>query len=198
MKLQVWQWQILQDLEDLACQKHNLRIAIVGIGNDQYGDDAIGVEVTRWLLASPVVSRQDRLVIVGGFAPESYCGVIRRFHPDLVILIDAADMNLPATSVRWIVGTELLSGSLLSCTIPINLLVDYLRAEIGCAVGLIGIQPQQICWGSPSDYMEQHALQISSQIAAVLQLHENNGAFCSYISPSCQRRRIQHGAKNPT
>ncbi len=67
------------------------RACLVGIGSDLRGDDSAGLMVVRQLLKHP--HTENLLIIEGGPAPENVTGQIRAFHPELVILIDAAHMD---------------------------------------------------------------------------------------------------------
>lgn len=84
------------------------------------------------------------LVVEGSIAPEAFSGPLRRFNPEWVILIDAAAMDEPAGALAW-VDWHLVDGlSATTHTMPPTMLAKYLIHEIGCQVGLIGIQPNSI------------------------------------------------------
>ncbi len=88
-------------------------------------------------------------IIDGGAAPENYTGALRRFRPDLVILIDAAQMDEPPGTVRWLDCDHLSGFSASTHTLPLNILAHYLQAELGCQVALIGIQPADTSFDAP-------------------------------------------------
>jgi hydrogenase 3 maturation protease len=89
------------------------------------------------------------LVLDAGPAPENQTGPLRRFAPDLVILVDAARMQAAPGTIRWLPweATVGLPGS--THTLPASLLARYLTAELGCAVALLGIQPLDMEIGHP-------------------------------------------------
>lgn len=135
----------LSGLSVLIGTNPDLRIAIMGIGNDTNGDDAAGVLVARGLL----VKKYPRcLVIDAGPAPENFTGTLRRFEPNLVVMIDAAEMGEEAGSVRAFEWTEIDGMSASTHTLSPVLLAKYLIGETGCQVVLIGIQPATIDYGS--------------------------------------------------
>ena len=78
-----------------------MRTAMLGIGHELRGDDAAGLEVARRLQAL-VVGQPDSLILETGPVPENFTGPLRRFAPDLVLLVDAALMGEPAGAVRWL------------------------------------------------------------------------------------------------
>src|ERR1044071_818122 len=70
------------------------RLAIVGIGNDFRCDDAAGVWIARRLLESRIISSlRNVLVLDAGHAPENRTADLRRFAPDVILLIDAAELD---------------------------------------------------------------------------------------------------------
>jgi hydrogenase 3 maturation protease len=75
-----------------------LRIAILGIGNELNGDDAAGLWCARSFAAlarcgERFGNKERVLIIEAGPSPESFGGPLRRFAPDLVLLVDAAEMG---------------------------------------------------------------------------------------------------------
>ena len=77
----------------------------------------------------------------GGPAPENQSGALRRFQPDLIILVDAAQMNAEPGAVAWLDLAAIDGLSAASHILPLNMLTRYLIHELGCEVGLLGIQP---------------------------------------------------------
>jgi hypothetical protein len=76
-------------------------VAIVGIGNELNGDDGAGVWVLRNL--KDVIGRvadSPVLIIDAGTAPENVTGALRKFAPELILLIDAAQLNEPPGTAR--------------------------------------------------------------------------------------------------
>ncbi|HEY3380838.1 MAG TPA: hydrogenase maturation peptidase HycI [Vicinamibacterales bacterium] len=124
------------------------RVAILGVGNDMNGDDGAGVSVVREL-AARMPATPGVLLIDGGTAPENFTGPIRRFRPDLVIEIDAADQGEPPGTVAWIDWREADGMSASTHTLPPSVLANYLSSELGCRVALVGIQPEGLEMGTP-------------------------------------------------
>jgi hydrogenase 3 maturation protease len=137
-------------------------LAILGIGHELRGDDAAGLAVVRQLgeqfvpcsvLRIPYQddgrqyatrnTQYDCLVLDGGPAPENQTGALRRFQPDLVIMVDAAQMDAPPGTVAWLDLEEIDGVSAVTHLLPLNMLARYLVHELDCAVGMIGIQPAQ-------------------------------------------------------
>ena len=124
------------------------RIAIVGIGNELHGDDAAGPRVVREL-AAKLPATPGLLLLDAGIAPENFGGPLRRFRPDLVLEIDAADHGQAPGATAWIDWAEADGLSASTHTLPPSVFATYLVAELGCRVALIGIQPAALDLNAP-------------------------------------------------
>ncbi len=135
-------WQIsLRQL--LSQQADKPRIAIVGIGNVFRSDDAAGILAARKLIEARFISDPNTvLVIDAGHAPENRTGDLRRFAPQVILLIDAADMDELPSTVSWIEMDEIEGMSASTHTLPLSMLAKYLKLELNCKIALLGIQPK--------------------------------------------------------
>ncbi len=119
---------------------------VLGIGNRLGGDDAAGpclvdqLSHRRHLTRPP--SSAELMVIDGGTVPESYAAVIRQNRPDLLILVDAADMNLPPGALRTIPPEKVRALSLSTHSMPLSMFISYVEGFCRKIV-LIGVQPEQ-------------------------------------------------------
>jgi hydrogenase 3 maturation protease len=133
---------------------HDPRLAIVGIGHELCGDDALGVVISQKL--ETILQGIDSVrVFAAGSAPENLCGALRRFTPDLLILIDAAHLSEKPGTIRWLELEKIDGISASTHTIPLRILTDYLTAEIGCRVVLLGVQPAALTYGPLSRAVEE-------------------------------------------
>jgi hydrogenase 3 maturation protease len=123
------------------------RTAILGIGQELRGDDALGLEVAR-CLQRKLSSREDVLVLLAGPAPENFTGALRRFDPQRVILVDAALMGETPGAVRWLDWREATGFSASTHSLPLSALAGYLETELGCTVQILGIQPAENALGA--------------------------------------------------
>jgi len=118
------------------------RVAVLGIGQELRGDDAAGLKVAQRLWAVREPAAEERVLIVqAGPAPENQTGTLRRFGPDLVIMVDAAEMGEAPGTVRWLDWKETTGITAVGHALPLHVLAGYLVAELGCQVCLLGIQP---------------------------------------------------------
>lgn len=111
------------------------------VGNVLMGDDGAGPLLAELLEAE---SADGWTVIDGGSAPENVMHAVRRDAPERVVLVDAADMQLPAGEVRRIDKAQ-VAGSFLITThaIPLDVLVASLEETVP-EVTFVGIQPQRV------------------------------------------------------
>jgi hydrogenase 3 maturation protease len=110
---------------------------ILCIGNREGGDDGIGPYIAQRLKAE---SPQD-IILDSGIAPENYTGVIKRYKPDRLILIDAAEMNISPGEIRVIPPEKLGTMHISTHGIPLSVFIQYLEKEVSHII-FIGIQPQ--------------------------------------------------------
>jgi hydrogenase 3 maturation protease len=149
--------QALLTSPDSGASIEPVRLAIMGVGNELNGDDAAGVAVVRAL--NEALAGQPRLLLIeAGLAPENFTGPLRRFAPNLVLIVDAANMGDEPGSVRWVdwQDTDGLSAS--THSLPPSVLATYLIHELGCQVALLGIQAQQVEFGEPVSTPVQRAV----------------------------------------
>jgi hydrogenase 3 maturation protease len=117
------------------------RVAVLGVGNPTRSDDAAGVLVARALSQSNWGTDTDRVLIIeAGQAPENRTGELRRFGPDLVLIIDAADMEEAPGAVQWIAQESIDGMSASTHSLPLSMLAHYLKLELNCTVAILGIQ----------------------------------------------------------
>ena len=107
---------------------------LLGIGNPRHGDDALG----------PVFARAFRhsgwRCLNAATAPENYTGLIRRLRPDLLVLLDAADMGLPPGTLRRLEPDAIAAGDFGTHAGSIGHLANYLSDCAG-RIAILGIQP---------------------------------------------------------
>jgi len=119
------------------------------------------------LRETPQVSATPPVIVIdAGPAVENFTGLLRRFGPDLVLLIDAAQMDDEPGAVRWLAWQETDGLSASTHTLPPRVLAQYLTSELGCEVALLGIQPADTTMGAPLSPTAQAAVQSVTQALA--------------------------------
>jgi hydrogenase 3 maturation protease len=119
---------------------------VLGIGNRLGGDDAAGTYVADMLIQRQYriksLPTDDLIAIDAGSAPEGYTSVIRQHRPDLLILVDAADMGLPPGALRIITPEQINTPSFSTHHMPLSIFISYVKEFCG-SILLVGLQPKQ-------------------------------------------------------
>jgi hydrogenase 3 maturation protease len=119
------------------------RLLVLGIGNEFKGDDGAGIVLAR-RLKRKWRSSEKLCSIDGGSTPENSISAIRRFNPSHVLLVDAANMELPPGTIR-VIEKERISGLAISTHgLSLKVVAEYLEKMIGTKVIVVGIQPLRV------------------------------------------------------
>jgi hydrogenase 3 maturation protease len=141
----------------VLARKLILRI-VLGIGNVLQSDDGVGVYVVQKLdryLNNIAAGRKqtatgeterELLPVSCDTIPDGYTALVRRYRPDLLIMVDAAEMGLNPGECRIIPAdmVEVMSTSTHNISLP--LLVTYLK-EFCREIMLVGVQPRSMVPG---------------------------------------------------
>ena len=121
------------------------RICILGVGTELCRDDAAGLYLIDRLSARTGIAvgmAEQRLLLVGGGpAPENFTGLIKAFMPDLLVVVDAAYLELPAGSIQILPEERAAGLSFSTHMLPLPMMLAYLKLECACETCLVGIQP---------------------------------------------------------
>ncbi|MCL1873904.1 MAG: hydrogenase maturation peptidase HycI [Clostridiales bacterium] len=123
------------------------RVVILGAGSELRGDDAAGMLLVRQL-EELLGDLPEVLLIAGSTAPENFSGQIKSFAPDLLLIADAAHLEEKPGTVGIIPPEQIKGISFSTHMLPFSLLLQYLQAEIGCPVLILGIQPKSTEFGT--------------------------------------------------
>lgn len=134
-----------------------VKITIMAVGSELRADDAAGILTARELEKNKSFKNKSKFqVIYGHTAPENFTGVIKKFNPSHIIMIDSADMGKKYGSIAVIEKEKINTTSFSTHSLPIKIMVDYMKEMIGAETVIIGIQPKNISFGES----------VSTQIAA--------------------------------
>jgi hydrogenase 3 maturation protease len=135
------------------------RQAFVGVGQELRGDDAAGILAVRALeQALATVQAPAPFCYEAGPLPEASAGALRRFRPDTVTFLDAADLGEPPGAVRWIEPDEIGGFAGSTHTFPLGGFAQYLESELRCRVAVLGIQPEHLDFDAPVSARVQAAI----------------------------------------
>jgi len=153
------------------------RIAILGVGNQFRNDDAAGVLIARALSDRACALDGDHLLIIeAGPSPENVTGALRKFAPDLVLIIDAAEMGGQPGMVQWIPEEAIDGMSASTHSLPLSMLARYLTLDLHCTVNLLGIQPASNQVGDDlSEEVSQAIQAIVDQLDESIRIYQRTG-----------------------
>jgi hydrogenase 3 maturation protease len=152
-------------LSEILTSRISGNVVVVGVGNPLRGDDAAGCLVAQALDGAPGVS-----VISAEEVPESYLGPVIAAQPDVVVLVDAVDLENAPGSVAILEMEELGSREASTHRAPLGLVADFLRHETGADVFLLAIQPVRLDFGYPvSSEVEESAASLALLLRALVE-----------------------------
>jgi len=146
------------------------RIVVLGVGNPAKGDDAAGILCAQELKKLMGGKARSRLKILLGYeTPENTTGEIRKFRPDLVLILDAAQSGYKPGTVFIAGKNQIEDDGASTHTISLALLVAYLEETIGCKVMVLGIQPINLGLGEKVSLpVKKNAKRLAAYLAHVL------------------------------
>jgi hydrogenase 3 maturation protease len=128
---------------------------VFAVGNGMMGDDGAGALLAQMMRQAPLDEWE---ALNGGAAPENLLHRVREMAPERVVLIDAADMDLPPGTIQYIDTDQLADPFLLTThTLPLTFLIEALR-EFVPQVDLLGIQPEIVAFGYPMSESVKNAV----------------------------------------
>ena len=107
---------------------------LLGLGNDQHGDDGAGIITARLL------KHRQWLCLDAGTAPENFTATIRQHHPRLLVIVDAATMGLAPGHYCRINQNRVRDCGFGTHGLPISQLMNYLQ-DCTESIVLVGIEP---------------------------------------------------------
>lgn len=133
---------------------------LLGIGNPRHGDDALGPVFAR------AFRHPDWRCLNAATAPENFTGLVRRLHPPLLVLLDAADMGLAPGTLKRIEPDAIASGDFGTHAGSLGQLAAYL-SDCADRVVILGIQPASTTPGTRLSPPVRTALsRLARQLAA--------------------------------
>ena len=114
------------------------RIAVVGIGDELSPVDCAGMLAARTIEARKI---RNVRVFAAGTVPEIVTAPIRRYFPQHILLLDAAEMGAPPGMIAIVDPGTISAGTFSTHALPLTVFMEYLEKDTGTAVTFLGIQP---------------------------------------------------------
>jgi hydrogenase 3 maturation protease len=114
---------------------------LLGVGNRLSRDDGVGPAT-----AERMDGTEGWIAVDCGTALENASGIVRRECPDLLVVVDAARMGLPAGSIRRlsVAATDRMFVS--THGLPLGFVIERLRVAAGDVL-LVGVEPANLSFG---------------------------------------------------
>jgi len=150
-------------LRDRITNTH--RLAIVGIGDECTPPDRPGMHAAREMKKENL---PDVEVFLAGTVPESITGPLRRYRPDHVLFLDAADMGARPGIIAVIEPQHIPATLVSTHVLPLSVVMEYVERETGAGVTLLGIQPDLS--GADRDLTDQDLAYLDRNLRLLFQV----------------------------
>jgi len=120
------------------------KVVVLCIGSRARTDDAFGPILARelkWRVPKHIA------VVDAETVPENYTGTIRRLNPTHILMVDAADMGLPAGESRLLKAEEIEGFVLSTHAPPLRVIARYLSMATAAKIALLAVQPKCLDFG---------------------------------------------------
>ncbi len=121
-----------------------MRVAIIGIGNELRGDDAIGLLAAEKM--EKEIGKECKTLLLKTNAPENIVGTVSEFHPDIIIAVDAADYGGLPGDVR-IIDPKADERPNSTHSAPLGIFFEALKNASNAKAYLVGIQIKTNAFG---------------------------------------------------
>lgn len=134
---------MIPDLQKLLSQPGK-KILFVGIGNLLKSDDGAGVYISRRIKETEKIS-----ALTVEMCIENYIGKINSLQPDILVLIDCADMGEPPGTIKLLKLDEIKDFTTNTHNISLKKISEFFNAQ----VFILGIQPLSVAFGEKISYI---------------------------------------------
>jgi hydrogenase 3 maturation protease len=131
-------------LETLRARLEGKRVVVLGVGNPIRGDDGIGP-----YLADRLQGKVEATVVNTGDVPENYLGPVAAARPEVVVIVDAAELGAGPGEMAIVEASELAETTLSTHKASLSLFIKVLQSEVQADIFLLGVQPASMAFGAP-------------------------------------------------
>jgi len=145
------------------------KLAIMGVGNTIKGDDGVGIVFINNLIKyynnqhnnqnngenynlnnKEINKIQDKLLFLNcGVVPENFTDVLKKEKPSHIIIVDAALMGEEVATIKIINPDDIITTGFSTHSLPMSIIVKYIRHNIDTDILIVGIEPEQLDLGAP-------------------------------------------------
>ncbi len=131
-------------IEQLEERLQGKKTVILGIGNPMRGDDGLGPALIERLQG-----KTKAILIDGGEVPENYLGPIEAAKPEVVLIIDAADLQASPGDVALIEMEQLSQTGISTHNASLGLFAKVVQTLTGAEILVLAVQPMYNSFGTP-------------------------------------------------
>ncbi|MGC4067823.1 MAG: hydrogenase 3 maturation endopeptidase HyCI [Polyangiaceae bacterium] len=133
-------------------------VALLGVGSELRGDDAVGMRVAE------ILEQRDahpRLKIhLGSTAPENATGPIRKQNPTHLVIVDAVALGASPGEVAILERSDIAGTTFCTHTLPLSVVLDFIGYDNPTLdIFVIAIQAEHLLFGEALSERVEHAAQ---------------------------------------
>ncbi len=130
-------------IEELQKRLKGKRTLILGIGNTMRGDDGVGPALIERLQG-----KVSATLIDGGEVPENYLGPIEAAKPEVVLIVDAADLKAQPGDAALIELEQLAQTGISTHNASLGLFASVVKQLTGADILALAVQPKHNSFGT--------------------------------------------------
>ena len=160
------------DLKKILTQrlKNTKKLAILGIGSELMQDDAAGIFVTQNLIKKFGEGNSNFRIYTGYTTPENFTKIISDFHPENLIIIDAADLKMPPASYSEVPVERITDFSLGTHKLSLIMMIKYLKEVIDPKFTVLAIQYKSVEFnGKMTNEIKSAVKQVTNFLSEILE-----------------------------
>jgi hydrogenase 3 maturation protease len=121
---------------------HRKKVVLLGVGNPDRGDDALGPVLAQRL------GNSGSLQSLGcEDVPENFTGVVREAAPEVILLVDAVDFSGQPGEVVLLISQDFAEKRFNTHHSSLAVVMEFLERETKSPAWLLGVQPAQVVPG---------------------------------------------------
>lgn len=128
--------------EELVAALSGRRVVILGVGNSLRGDDGFGP-----LVAARLAGRLSCPVLDCGSVPENFTGKVLALWPDVVVVLDAAELGASPGELRLVPGADAAGSGFSTHAAGLDAFFGYLKDRCGAQGWLLAAQAGSVALG---------------------------------------------------
>ena len=143
------------------------KLIVLGVGNELKSDDGIGPFIINELL-SENLKKDNVLFINAQTVPENFTGKIRKENPSHVIIVDACLMGCLPGEIKIVDKEDFASIGISTHSMSLSYFVKYLEKDTDFKVIFVGIEPETMDWGEPTQKVEKAAYEFIDILKGII------------------------------